>query len=60
MRAAWARVPADAVVAEAQQRGEVAVTDTREAARSVVVQPLWPNCLALLGGWPAPEAVAGV
>jgi TetR/AcrR family transcriptional repressor of nem operon len=57
----------DAVVTEALGRGDVTVTDTREAARSVVAQlegqvmfaklynntgrlnPLWRNCLALLG-----------
>jgi TetR/AcrR family transcriptional repressor of nem operon len=57
----------EAVIAEARERGDVAVTDTREAARSVVAQlegqvlfaklynsterldPLWANCLALLG-----------
>jgi TetR/AcrR family transcriptional repressor of nem operon len=68
----------DAVIGEARARGEVAVTDTREAARSVVAQlegqvlfaklynsthrldPLWANCLALLGARAPREAAAGI
>ncbi|MEU4097497.1 TetR/AcrR family transcriptional regulator [Streptomyces sp. NPDC026673] len=67
----------EAVVVEALTRGEVTVTDTREAARSVVAQlegqvlfaklynnasqldPLWANCLALLGARPPQREPAG-
>ncbi|MGW7041279.1 TetR/AcrR family transcriptional regulator [Streptomyces avermitilis] len=64
------------VIAGAQKRGEVAVSDTHEAARSVVAQlegqvlfaklyndtgrlnPLWTNCLAILGARMPEEASA--
>ncbi|MEU2585393.1 TetR/AcrR family transcriptional regulator [Streptomyces avermitilis] len=64
------------VIVGAQERGEVAVSDTREGARSVVAQlegqvlfaklyndtghlnPLWANCLAILGARTSEEASA--
>ncbi|MFE9994578.1 TetR/AcrR family transcriptional regulator [Streptomyces avermitilis] len=64
------------VIIGARERGEVAVSDTREGARSVVAQlegqvlfaklyndtgrlnPLWANCLAILGARMPEEASA--